>query len=84
MNSMDPDQRTKILRRLADAITCRRLQTPVGMALDVIAPVSFLASQVALFVVPFTPYGRWREYVMALEDEDGWKVLRGFVDTPDS
>lgn len=81
---MDLEQRTAILRNLAAGITRRHLQAPVCLALDIIAPVGFLASQVALFVRPLTPYGRWREYVMALEDENGWNILRGLVDIQDS
>ncbi len=81
---MDLNQRTAILQNLAAGIVRRHLQAPVGLALDIIAPVGFLASQVALFVRPLTPYGRWHEYVMALEDEDGWSILRGLVDIQDS
>lgn len=81
---MDIDQRTAILQNLAAGITRRRLQAPVCMALDIIGPVGFLASQVALFVRPLTPFGRWREYVTALEDEDGWNILRGLVEIQDS
>jgi hypothetical protein len=48
--------------------------------LDVIEPLGFLAGQIALFARPLTPFGRWREYLMALEDEEGWKILHRMVD----
>lgn len=81
---MDPNGRTRILQDLADRIARRRLTTPARMVLDVIAPIDFLASQAALFVRPLTPLGRWRDYVMALEDEEGWKVLHRLVGHQDS
>ena len=81
---MDPSRRTRILRDLADGLVRRRLGTPVRLILDVVEPLSFVASQVALFVRPFAPLGRWRDYVAALEDEEGWKVLRSLVDHQDS
>jgi hypothetical protein len=80
---MNADQRTQILQQLADAISRRRLTTPTRLALDVIAPVAFLASQVALFARPLTPLGRWHDYVSALDDEESWNVLRQLVENRD-
>jgi hypothetical protein len=80
---MNSDQRAQILQQLAQAIARRRLTTPARLALDVIAPLSFLASQVALFVRPLTPLGRWHDYVAALDDEQGWKVLQHLVEDQD-
>ena len=80
---MDSDQRTQILQQLAQAIARRRLTAPARLALDVIAPLSFLASQIALFLQPLTPLGRWQDYVTALDDEQGWKVLQRLVENQD-
>jgi hypothetical protein len=80
---MDTERRAEILKRLAAAIERRRLTAPARIALDVIAPLGFMASQVALLVRPLTPPGRWHEYVSALDDEQGWLVLQHFVDQQD-
>jgi hypothetical protein len=80
---MNTDQRTQILQQLAQAIARRRLTAPARLALDVFAPLSFLTSQVALFLRPLTPLGRWHEYVAALDDEQGWKVLQRLVENQD-
>ena len=80
---MDSEQRTQILHELAQAIARRRLTAPVRLALDVIAPLSFFASQAALFLRPLTPLGRWHEYVAALDDEQGWEVLQRLVENQD-
>ena len=80
---MDTDQRTQILEQLAQAIARRRLTAPARLALDVIAPLSFLTSQIALFLRPLTPLGRWHDYVAALDDERGWKVLQRLVEDQD-
>ena len=77
---MDTNQRTQILRSLAGDIARRRLTAPVGLMLDILDPLSFFASQVALFARPLTPLGRWRDYAAALDDEEGWKVLHSLVD----
>jgi hypothetical protein len=81
--NMDSNQRARILEQLAAAIARRRLTAPARLALDVIAPVAFLASQVALVARPLTPLGGWHDYVAALEDEQGWKVLQQLVDNQD-
>ena len=80
---MNSDQRDQILDQLAHAIERRRLTAPVRIVLEAIEPLSFLTSQVALFLRPLTPLGRWHEYVAALDDEQGWKVLRGLVEKQD-
>ena len=80
---MNTDQRDKILQQLAQAIAHRRLTAPARLALDVLSPLSFLASQLALFALPLTPFGRWHDYVAALDDEQGWKVLQGLVEKQD-
>ena len=81
---MNPRQRRQILQDLASGIARRRLVTPACIILDVVEPLGFLASQIALFARPFTPLGRWREYVTALEDEEGWNLLHSLVDDRDS
>ena len=80
---MNAEQRAQILQQLAQAIERRRLTAPARLVLDVIAPLSFLTSQVALFLRPLTPLGRWHEYVAALDDEQGWKVLQAMVEQQD-
>jgi hypothetical protein len=80
---MNTEQRTHILRQLAGAIARRHLVAPARIMLDVIAPVGFIASQVAQFIIPLTPHGRWRDYASALDDETGWKVLRQLVEQRD-
>ena len=77
---MDTRERTQILQGLAGAIARRRLTAPARLMLDVLDPLSFFASQVALFARPLTPLGRWRDYAAALDDEEGWKVLHSLVD----
>jgi hypothetical protein len=81
---MDSSRRLVILHALATGIARRRITTPARILLDLIEPLGFLASQIALFARPFTPLGRWRDYVMALEDETSWKVLQSLVDRRDS
>ena len=80
---MNADQRAEVLQQLAQAIARRQLTAPARLALDVISPLSFLASQFALFVRPLTPPGCWHEYVAALDDEQGWKVLQTMVEQQD-
>jgi hypothetical protein len=77
---MDPEHRIHILQTLADGIARRRLSTPVRLVLDIVEPLGFLAGQLALFARPLTPLGRWQEYLTALEDEEGWKILHRMVD----
>lgn len=76
--------RDRALRDLAAAIARHRLTTPARLFLDMFQPVPFLASQLATFARPFVPEGRWRDYVLALEDEGSWKALRGIVDAQES
>lgn len=77
---MDPEHRLHVLQALADGIARRHLSAPVSLVLDVVEPLGFLAGQLALFARPLTPSVRWQEYLTALEDEDGWKILRRMVD----
>jgi hypothetical protein len=80
---MNTDRRTEVLEQLAAVIARHRLTAPARIALDIVAPLGFIASQVAQFVQPLTPAGRWHEYVNALDDEQGWLVLRRLVDQQD-
>ena len=80
---MNTDQRAQILQQLAQTIAQRRLTAPARLALDVITPLSFFTSQIATFLRPLTPLGRWHDYVTALEDEQGWKVLQHLVEKQD-
>ena len=80
---MNTDQRAQILQQLAQAIARRRLTTPARLALDVMSPLSFLTSQIALFLRPLTPLGHWHDYVAALDDEQSWKVLQRLVEKQD-
>jgi hypothetical protein len=81
---MEPSRRIALLQDLAAVIVRRRLLTPARILLDLVEPLGFFASQVALFTHPFIPLGRWREYVIALEDEASWKVLQSLVERRDS
>ncbi len=80
---MNTDQRAQILQQLAQAIARRRLTAPARLALDLMSPLSFFTSQIALFLRPLTPFGRWHDYVVALDDEQGWKVLQRLVEKQD-
>jgi hypothetical protein len=80
---MNAEQHQQILQQIADAIARRGLIVPARIALDVLAPLGFLSSQVALFLQPLTPLGRWRTYLTALEDEESWQVLQRLVDRGD-
>ena len=77
---MNIERRTAILQDLADSIARRHLTTPARLVLYAAEPFGFLASQLALFARPLTPFGRWCEYLSALEDEEGWTVLQKLVD----
>ena len=77
---MNTDQRTTIIQNLADGIARRHLSAPARFMLDIVEPLGFLAGQIAIFARPLTPFGRWREYLLALEDEEGWKILHRMVD----
>jgi hypothetical protein len=78
---MDTSQRQAILHDLAAALSRRRLVAPARVFLDVVEPLAFFASQAALFVRPLAPFGRWRAYLAALDDEEGWRILHKLVDT---
>lgn len=71
---------TNLLEQIADGLARRRLITPARIALDVVAPLGFLAAQAALFARPLLPVGRWRDYVAALSDEQGWRQLRDLLE----
>jgi hypothetical protein len=77
---MDSERRITLLQELANSIARRHLSAPARLVLDIFEPLGFLASQMALFVRPLTPFGRWREYLMALEDTEGWEILHRLVD----
>jgi hypothetical protein len=77
---MDAERRLILLQNLAAGLERRRLVAPARFALAIVEPLGFLAGQLALFMRPLTPLGRWREYLMALEDEEGWKILYQLVD----
>lgn len=81
MNSV---QRKAILGHLADQIVRRQLLVPAQFVLDMIEPLGFFASQIVLFAQPFTPLGRWHDYLSALVDEEGWKELHTIVKRRDS
>lgn len=80
---MTHEQRTDILHQIARALEQRRLLAPARIALDIVAPIGFLASQAATFIQPFFPEGRWRSYVAALSDQEGWDLLQRMVETRD-
>ena len=81
---MGPEQRDQALRQLAATIAHHQLMTPARFLLDIVTPLGFLASQVAVFARPLTPYGRWHDYMTALSDEEGWRILHTLVEDHDS
>ncbi len=80
---MEQNQRNHILTQMAEGLARRRLATPARIALDLIAPLGFLAGQAALFAQPLVPAGRWRDYVAALTDEQGWRTLQRLLEQRD-
>jgi hypothetical protein len=78
---MNNDQRQDTLKELATRLSERRLTTPARMMVDAVVPLGFLASQTALFIEPFFPHGRWRSYVTALADEQGWEALQRILNS---
>ena len=77
---MDSEERTHLLRELADGIRRRGLSAPASIALDIVAPLGVLAGQAAMFARPLLPHGRWRSYAAALDSEDGWQELHQLLD----
>jgi hypothetical protein len=73
---MENERRQQLLVELADGIRQRQLLVPVRMLLDLVTPVGVIASQTALFVQPFVPVARWRDYLTALDHEHAWNDLR--------
>lgn len=51
--------------------------------MDMLTPLGFLAGQVALFIRPLVPQGRWHAYVSALSDEQGWELLHTLIERRD-
>jgi hypothetical protein len=78
---MNEEQRLSAIQELAKQLEQRRFATPARMFLDVVVPLGFMASQVALLVQPFFPHGRWRLYVTALTDEQGWEALQRILNS---
>ncbi len=64
------------ISKLADTITHAGLRDPLALALDMISPIDFISSQVALFVRPFTYGSQWEQYTSALAEETNWQTLR--------
>ncbi|HEU4323253.1 MAG TPA: hypothetical protein VFS21_08865 [Roseiflexaceae bacterium] len=79
----EQQDQAQTVRAVADALGRSRLEAPARLLLDVIAPVDFLASQVASFTRPLLPFGQWRSYVAAFENEECWALLRRMVDQQD-
>lgn len=81
---MNPAERTQQLQILAERIRQHRLVGPCSLLLDLLGPLSFLASQTAMFFQPLMPLARWRSYLAALTDEPGWNELRQMLDEPEA
>lgn len=77
MNDQHQDVR---LSEIAEGLRRRRVAGAARLFLEIIDPVAFLASQTALFVQPFTPRGRWHDYIDVLTKEANWRALRRLVD----
>lgn len=80
---MKSTEHVHALQMLADEIKRRHWITPAILAIDTLRPLAFIASQFALFLRPFTPLGRWHEYVRVLEHEESWQLLHHLLDQQD-
>ncbi|HMO56871.1 MAG TPA: hypothetical protein PKC19_05915 [Roseiflexaceae bacterium] len=74
----------KALVALAVAIRRVGMLAPARLVLDVLAPLSVITSQLAIFMQPLVPGARWRSYMVALSDEAGWESLRGLLQEEES
>lgn len=72
---MKPDH-TTTLQELADSLRRSRLDTPALMALDLLAPLHVISSQLALFVRPLVGGTRYAVYAAALAEPESWQALR--------
>lgn len=77
MNDADETQR---LQALATTLQRRNLDTAARVLLDVMTPITFLASQAVVFIQPMIPRGRWQMYVDLLCEETNWARLREMLD----
>jgi hypothetical protein len=80
---MNEPERNASIQKVADAILRNRLEIPARIVLDVLEPISFIASQCMVFVQPLIPVARWKQYVGLFEDEASWQVLQGLVKRQD-
>jgi hypothetical protein len=71
-----PDRSSDTIQRLAQAITRAGLHAPVALTLDILKPVDFISSQVALFIHPFVRGYAWERYTAILTEESRWQELR--------
>jgi hypothetical protein len=78
---MNETERQQALQELASQIEQHQLTSPARLMVDILAPVGILASQTALFMQPFLPHGRWRSYLAALTDEQGWEALQRILNS---
>ena len=78
---MNQEQRLNAIRELAERVAQHRMATPARMFVDAVAPLGFMASQAALLIQPFFPHGRWRSYLAALTDEQGWEALQRILNS---
>ncbi len=73
----EPENSTDdVIQQLAGAITRTGMRSPVSLILDMLSPLDFVSSQVALFVRPFMVVPRWEHYATALTNEEKWADLR--------
>jgi len=71
--------KTEALRDLSQRLARAGLHDSAALVLDIIKPLDFLSSQVALFCQPFVRSGPWGQSTAALTDEAGWQELRQFL-----
>jgi FPC/CPF motif-containing protein YcgG len=85
-DSTDNNMHTDVaaLQQLANTITKTGLRDPLALLLNIIKPIDFITSQVALFVSPFTHGGRWEHYTTALTEETNWQTLRLLLEKEDN
>jgi hypothetical protein len=68
--------KTEALQDLTQRLAQVGLHDSATLVLDIIKPLDFLSSQVALFCQPFVRSGQWGQYTAALTAEAGWQELR--------
>jgi|SRR5579872_5533589 len=76
---LDPEERDRILQKVADGIVRRGMETPAILFLEMNKPLSFFASQglivMSPFVAPFIGFENVQIATRVLEDRDNIERL---------